>query len=159
MEPPGGVPLAPDILTICNAGQAPPAAVSPPPANALPPSPALGALAVGAAVDVALAVVAGVLPVRVAAAGLRQPAADHVADCQDRDVEPDLVGAEDVRAALLGLDRVTGDQDQDERQQVGVELGRLESVLRLRRETAREAHDAATGARAGARSWAACSHC
>ena len=48
--------------------------------------------------------------VRVAAARLRQPAADHVADRQQRHVEPDLVGSEVVGAAFLALDCVAGDQ-------------------------------------------------
>src|SRR6187431_889054 len=82
------------------------------------------------AVVVALMVVARVAPVRLVAAGLRQAARDHVADRQDRDVEPDLVGTERIDVVLL-LDLCPGDQDQGERDEVRVELGRLECGLRL----------------------------
>src|SRR4051794_27835618 len=46
--------------------------------------------------------VALVSPLGVAAAGLREPAADHVADADDRDIEPCTRGREriDVRVAV-----------------------------------------------------------
>ena len=67
--------------------------------------------------------------VRVAAAGLRQPARHHVADGEDRGVEPDLAGAE---AASVGrVNDRAGDEDADEDGEVGEELRRLERGLRL----------------------------
>jgi hypothetical protein len=48
-----------------------------------------------------LAPVAALLPGAVAACGLGQAAGDHVADCQQRDVEPHLVAGEVVRLPSL----------------------------------------------------------
>jgi hypothetical protein len=66
---------------------------------------------------------------RAAAAGLGEAAADHVADGEQRDVEPDLVGGEVVGAALLALDRVARDPQADDDGDIGEELGRLERRL------------------------------
>src|SRR5687768_3734396 len=54
----------------------------------------------GVPVGVLDAVLSALLPVGVAAAGLGQPAAHHVADGQQGDVEPDLVSGEVVSPAL-----------------------------------------------------------
>jgi hypothetical protein len=47
--------------------------------------------------------------VRVAAAGLGQAAADHVADGQDRRVQPDLLRAEATGTGVI--DEQAGDQE------------------------------------------------
>src|SRR3954452_3382247 len=75
-----------------------------------------------------LAVVA--VGVGVAAAGLGEAAADHVADRQDRDVEPRLLGAEATGVGLV--DDLGGDQDAGQDGEEGEELGRLERRLGLR---------------------------
>src|SRR5829696_2173652 len=118
-------------------------------------APAARPLGVG---EQGLAAVAAVvvLGVRVAYAGLGDASAQHVADRQQRDVEPDLVGREEVVAAFLGLDRVAGDQDRNDREYVRDELAGLEELLGLGGETATEVTDAAAevgaaGARAVAK--------
>jgi hypothetical protein len=70
--------------------------------------------------------------VRLAAAGLGQSAADHVADGEDADDQPRLVGCQAVVLAVAGLGEQTGEQDADGGGDVGVELGRLGGVLGLR---------------------------
>jgi hypothetical protein len=72
-----------------------------------------------------------VLVVRLAASGLGQAAADHVADREQGDVEPDLVGGEVVAAPLLALDCVARDEEADDDREVREELGRLERRFRL----------------------------
>src|SRR5215218_11314956 len=69
------------------------------------------------------------LVVSLAAARLREPAADHVADGEDRDVQPCLLGPE---AAGVGIVHDGGgDQNADRRDDVRDELGGLERGLRL----------------------------
>jgi hypothetical protein len=64
-----------------------------------------------------------VLVVGLLAAGLGEAAADHVADGQDRRVQPGLLGAE---AAVVGLvDDGGRDQDSGQYRQEGEELRRL----------------------------------
>ena len=70
-----------------------------------------------------------VVVVEVAAAGLGEPAADHVADGEQRDVEPGLVGEEDIAAAIGVTDQRGGDEHADDEEDD--ELGRLERGLRL----------------------------
>ena len=67
--------------------------------------------------------------VRVAAAGLRQAAGDHVANGEDGGVEPDLPGA--VAARVRCVDDGPGDEDAGQDGDVGEELGRLERGLCL----------------------------
>ena len=90
--------------------------------------------------------VAALVPVGVTDTRLGDAAADHVADGQDRDVEPHLVGGEDVGAALFTLDRVAGDQDRDHHQHEGEELARLEELLGLGRQPPGGLTDTATAA-------------
>src|SRR3954470_118760 len=71
-----------------------------------------------------------VVRVRVAAAGLGEAAAHHVADGEDRDVEPGLTRAEPADVALI--DDLGGDQDAGQDRQEREELGRLERRLGLR---------------------------
>ncbi len=67
-----------------------------------------------------------------AAAGLGQAAADHVADREERDVEPGLVREEDVAGTVGGVtDRERGEQNTDDGDEVDDELGRPEGRLRL----------------------------
>src|SRR4051794_6687078 len=69
------------------------------------------------------------LVVGLAAAGLGEAAADHVADGENRHVQPRLPGAE---AAVVGLvDDAGGDEDADHHRDVREELARLERGLRL----------------------------
>ena len=75
-----------------------------------------------------------VLVVRLRAAGLGEAAADHVADGQDRHVQPRLLGAQATGVGLV--DHGSGDQDADEHDDERDELGRLERRLRLGGETA-----------------------
>src|SRR3954471_20367200 len=78
-----------------------------------------------------------VLVVGLAAARLRQPAADHVADGEDRGVQPGLLGAEAAAVGLVdhrGRDEDAG-EDGDEGDE-GDELGRLERRLGLGAQTA-----------------------
>src|SRR5829696_3134303 len=78
-----------------------------------------------------------VLVVGLAAAGLGEAAADHVADGQDRHVQPRLPGAE---AAVVGLvDDAGGDQDAGQHGEEGEELGRLKRRLGLRAQATRGA--------------------
>src|SRR3954452_24416389 len=71
-----------------------------------------------------------VLVVGLAAAGLGEATADHVADGQDRHVQPRLPGA---KAAHVGLvDHAGGDPNADQHGEKGEELGRLERRLGLR---------------------------
>src|SRR3954449_9732389 len=78
-----------------------------------------------------------VLVVGLTAAGLGEAAADHVADGQDRHVQPRLPGAE---AAVVGLvDHAGGDQDAGQHGEEGEELGRLERRLGLRGQATRGA--------------------
>ena len=70
-----------------------------------------------------------VLVVGLAAAGLGEAAADHVADGQDRHVQPGLTGAE---AAVVGLvDHAGRDQDADQDDRRRRRTGRFERRLRL----------------------------
>jgi hypothetical protein len=66
-----------------------------------------------------------------AAAGLGQAAADQVADRQQRDVVPGLVGEEDIAAAVGVADQERRDQDSGDGDEVDDELGRLNRGLRL----------------------------
>src|SRR5829696_7595603 len=66
-----------------------------------------------------------------AAAGLGQAAADHVADGEQRDVEPGLVGEEDVAAAVGVADERGGEKHSDDGENVDDELGRLNRGLGL----------------------------
>src|SRR5512132_3671592 len=75
--------------------------------------------------------VAAVCPVGVAASGLGQTAADHVADGQQRDVQPHLVAGEVIGSAILALNAVAGDENADQNDEKGVELGCLERRLGL----------------------------
>src|SRR5215218_3428731 len=81
---------------------------------------------------------AAVVVVGLAAAGLGQPAGDHVADGQQGDVPPGLVGPEVVEAlaVLAGLDQERGQQDAGEHDHVGDELGGLVGGLGLGAEPA-----------------------
>src|SRR5688500_14731337 len=103
------------------------------PAGAYLIADAIGDRAVAA--DVLEAVLSAFLPVRLAAAGLGQSAADHVADGQQGDEQPDLVSGEVVSPALLAFDRVAGEQNAHQHDDVGEELSRLESGLGLCRQT------------------------
>src|SRR5215207_3089102 len=73
--------------------------------------------------------------VRVAAASLRQPTTDHVADREQRHVKPDLVSGEVVGATFLALDGVAGDQETDNHGEVREELRRLKRGLGLGAQT------------------------
>src|SRR5215218_3746699 len=66
----------------------------------------------------------------VAAAGLGQATADQVADGQQGDQEPALVGAEPL-TVLVDVDHPRGDQHSDDCQDVDDQLGGLERRLRL----------------------------
>src|SRR3954454_18681206 len=78
-----------------------------------------------------------VLVVGLTAAGLGEAAADHVADRQNRHVQPRLPGAE---AAHVGLvDHAGRDQDAGQHGEKGEELGRLERRLGLRGQATRRA--------------------
>src|SRR6188472_711290 len=72
--------------------------------------------------------------VRVAAAGLRQAAGHHVANGEDRGVQPDL--ARTVAAGVGRVDDRASDEDAGEDGEVGEELCRLERGLRLGAQTA-----------------------
>src|SRR4051794_291042 len=82
----------------------------------------------GLAVALALA---EVIRVRLTAAGLGQPATDHVADGKERGVEPDLLREKPVVVTASGLRRQARDQNPCEHDDVGVELGRLDRRLGL----------------------------
>src|SRR3954453_20306974 len=78
-----------------------------------------------------------VLVIGLTAAGLGEAAADHVADRQDRHVQPRLPGAE---AAHVGLvDHAGRDQDAGQHGEKGEELGRLERRFGLRGQATRRA--------------------
>jgi len=66
------------------------------------------------------------------AASLGQAAADHVADGEDRDIQPRLVSAEALTVLVLVHHR-RGDQDAEGDDDVGDQLGGLEGRLRLSR--------------------------
>src|SRR3954470_17381787 len=74
-----------------------------------------------------------VVVVEIAAARLRQAAADHVANGEQGDVEPGVLG---VEAVVVVLER-GGDQDRDDRDDVGDQLAGLGRVLRLGAEPTR----------------------
>src|SRR3954471_4927550 len=78
-----------------------------------------------------------VLVVGLAAAGLGEAAADHVAHGQDRHVEPRLLGAEAAVVALV--DHAGGDQDAGQDGEEGEEFGRLKRRLGLGGQAARGA--------------------
>src|SRR4051794_37563615 len=118
-----GVPVSPRRTPVADrttAGGRPTRDARRPPPPHTPPPPDGGRWVL------ALAVV-GV--VALAAAGLRQPPRDHVADREDRRVEPDLASA--VPAGVRRVDHRTGDQDANEDGDEREELGRLERRLRL----------------------------
>src|SRR5215217_4807720 len=73
--------------------------------------------------------------VLVAAAGLGQAAADQVADGQQGDQEPALVGAEPL-SVLVDVDHPRGDQHTEDRQYVDDQFGGLERGLGLPGEAA-----------------------
>src|SRR3954462_5450628 len=89
---------------------------------------------------VSAGVVAAVVVVEVAAAGLGQATADHVADRQQRDVEPTLLGAE-----VGGVNDGRRNQDTDDRGNIGDQLGGLERGLRLGAEAALDRDPAVGG--------------
>ena len=102
------------------------------------------------------AVVGGV---GLAAAGLGEAAADHVADGEERDEQPRLLGAEPAGVGLI--DDAGGDQHADDGRHVGEELGRLERRLRLREATAggvsvRWLARSLSGCGCGGRWWRSC---
>src|ERR1700733_12019544 len=66
-----------------------------------------------------------------AAARLRKPAADHVADAKNYDVQPRLIGQKIVAAPVGCLNQVRGKQNPDGRDDEDHEFGRLEGSLRL----------------------------
>ena len=66
-----------------------------------------------------------------AAARLRKPAADHVADAKNHDIQPCLIGQEVVAAPVSRLNQVRGKQNPGGRDDEDHELGRLEESLRL----------------------------
>src|SRR3954452_11041279 len=133
----------------------------------------------GSAVAVAAVRVVAVV-VEVTGTRLRETAGEQIADRQQGDEEPCLVGAEvvtDIAAVVAGLargavrsDRHRGDQDADGDNDVEPELGRLPRRLRLCRDPAvagRRAggETAATrvaahggGARSGRRTGGGCCH-
>lgn len=83
----------------------------------------------------------GVLGVGLAAAGLRQTATDHVADGQDRGVEPHLVRAKRVGMVhpvrtLAAVAGKASDQDPDQHHDVDDELCGLERRLGFGKQTA-----------------------
>src|SRR5215207_6322177 len=94
---------------------------------------------------------AAVVVVGLAAARLGQPPGDHVADGQERDVPPGLVGPEVVGplAVLAGLDQERGHQDAGEHDYVSDELGGLVGGLGLGAEPARIGASVAAGSCAG----------
>jgi hypothetical protein len=73
--------------------------------------------------------------VRVPATGLRETAAEHVADGQDRHVQPRLAGAKATGVAIV--DDGGGDQDGDRGREEREELRRLERGFGLGAETPR----------------------
>src|ERR1700722_6219337 len=66
-----------------------------------------------------------------AAARLRKPAADHVADAKNYDVQPRLIGQEIVAAPVGRLNQVRGKQNPGGRDDEDHEFGRLVESLRL----------------------------
>src|SRR5215207_10922897 len=80
--------------------------------------------------------VVAVSVVRLTRTGLRQAAADHVADGDDGDVEPRLPGDELVGpwGGVAALDHRRGDEDADDDGDHRPELGRFERLFRLGRE-------------------------
>src|SRR5215218_11485017 len=85
--------------------------------------------------------------VLVAAAGLGQAAADQVTDCQQRDQEPAVVGAEPL-TVLVDVGHPRGDQHSDDCQDVDDQLGGLERRLRLPGKTALDISSCNSGAAA-----------
>src|SRR6476646_5359854 len=73
-------------------------------------------------------VLSGLFVVGLAAAGLGDPAADHVTDSQNCHVQPYAVGAERIMvgAVTARLRDRAGDQNSGEANDVSDELGRLE---------------------------------
>src|SRR3954464_14159644 len=86
-----------------------------------------------------------VVGVRVAAAGLREAAAQHVADREDGRVQPHLVCLEAVVVAVARRGEHACEQDAREDDEIRVELGRLERGLRLGGEAPERASAAAVG--------------
>src|SRR5215203_4971632 len=68
--------------------------------------------------------------VLVAAAGLGEAAADQIADCQQGDQEPAVVGAEPL-TVRIAVNHPRGDQHTEDRQYVDDQLGGLERRLGL----------------------------
>src|SRR5437763_16886269 len=69
------------------------------------------------------------------ATSLGKTTADHVANCDDRHVEPSLRRCEDITMAARRLDHRRRDQNYGDNRKEGEELGCLERCLGFRRET------------------------